>query len=300
MKHKTGTRALSWLLSLALMLSLLPGMSLTALAEETTDKTVAGLGTSAIGNPTSTTTEATAWAGSYVYYGKYDGTTPTKYRVLDKASNDFGVSGGSLLLDCNTVLYSTAFGSSNAWASSSLRSGLQGDAFLSKEGVFTDQEKAAIAESTKSEAVTEDGSSAPNNIGYYSYVALDNDTVFVLDAKEVSRASYGYASSGTRKKNGEARNRWWLRSVYTPKSSKEGSSVSEYGGLYDYTLSGSWGVCPAFNVSLSSVIFSSEIPDESGSYKLTLKDDALGIAVTDAKKSGKKWKYAYDTIHCKW
>ena len=102
MEHKARTKALSWLLSLAMVLSLLPGMSIPALAEETTGKTIAGLGTSAIGNPTSTTAEATAWAGSYVYYGKYDGTSPTKYRVLDKASNDFGVDGGSLLLDCDT------------------------------------------------------------------------------------------------------------------------------------------------------------------------------------------------------
>ena len=35
MKHKTSTKALSWLLSLALMLSLIPGMSLTAYADTT-------------------------------------------------------------------------------------------------------------------------------------------------------------------------------------------------------------------------------------------------------------------------
>ena len=253
--------------------------------------TIAGLGTSAIGNPTSITADATAWAGSYVYYGKYND-TPTKYRVLDKASNDFGVDGDSLLLDCNTVLYSAAFGSSNAWSSSSLRSGLQGDAFLNKTGVFTEQEKAAIASSTKPEAVTGDGSSAPNNLQYYSYVALDKDTVFALDAKEVCRSNYGYSSKDTRKKSGVARNRWWLRSVYTPKSN-QGSSVDEYGGLYNYSLSGpfglaSWGVSPAFNVRLSSVIFASVITGTAGEagaeYKLTLKDDNLGIALTSGKK----------------
>ena len=35
MKHKTRTKALSWLLSLALALSLLPGMSLPAYADNT-------------------------------------------------------------------------------------------------------------------------------------------------------------------------------------------------------------------------------------------------------------------------
>ena len=40
----------------------------------------------------------TTLSGSYVYYGKYDGENPTKYRVLDKASDKFGVTGGSLFL----------------------------------------------------------------------------------------------------------------------------------------------------------------------------------------------------------
>ena len=39
MKHKTRTKALSWLLSLALVLSLLSGMSLTALAAKADDQT---------------------------------------------------------------------------------------------------------------------------------------------------------------------------------------------------------------------------------------------------------------------
>ena len=34
MKHKTGTKALSWLLSLAMLFSLVPGMGLTAYAAD--------------------------------------------------------------------------------------------------------------------------------------------------------------------------------------------------------------------------------------------------------------------------
>ena len=44
MKQKTRTKALSWLLSLALVLSLLPGMSLTAFAAG--DSYIDGSGTS--------------------------------------------------------------------------------------------------------------------------------------------------------------------------------------------------------------------------------------------------------------
>ena len=39
----------------------------------------------------------------YVYYGSYNG-KPVKYRVLDKDSLDYGVEGGSMLLDCDTVV----------------------------------------------------------------------------------------------------------------------------------------------------------------------------------------------------
>lgn len=277
-----------------MVLSLVPGMSITALAEETTDKTVAGLGTSAIGNPTSTETTASAWAGSYVYYGKYDGTNPTKYRVLDKASSDFGVSGGSLLLDCNTALYMDRFDSSSSkeWSKSSLRTGLNGDKFLTKSGNFTEQEKAAIASSTKTEKSANDGPGQNN----YNFVSLSGEKVFVLDAAELTRTSYGYSSdtsysnSGTRKKD----NVYWQRSFLegeingannaccvTVKGAFSKSSPSS-NPIFD-------NVSPAFNVSLSSVIFASVITGTAGEagaeYKLTLKDDALGIAVTSGIKA---------------
>lgn len=158
-KTKFFKKGVALLLSAAMAVTIVPVMDAPKKAKATSDKTVAGLGTSAISNPTSTGSSATAWAGSYVYYGKYDGTNPTKYRVLDRASNDFGVSGGSLLLDCDTTLYNAAFHDSNnnIWSSSSLRSGLQGNAFLEKSGVFTAQEKGAIVASTKSAAAQNDG-----------------------------------------------------------------------------------------------------------------------------------------------
>jgi hypothetical protein len=46
------------------------------------------------------------------------------------------------------------------------------------------------------------------------------------------------------------------------------------------------GVSPAFNVNLSSVIFSSLISSESDSYKLTLKDDNLGIMSGSVTRDG--------------
>ena len=84
-----------------------------AQAETTsTKKTIAGLGTSVIADPTAPTSDEAAWTGSYVYYGNYDadgdGTAePVKYRVLDASTTEFG--GTTMLLDCDSILYETEF-----------------------------------------------------------------------------------------------------------------------------------------------------------------------------------------------
>jgi len=295
-KRKLGKKLLSFVLTLVMVFSTMTGIvpfmdtSMTVKAE-VADKTVAGLGTSAIINPTSTESSAAAWAGNYVYYGKYDGTSPTKYRVLDRASSDFDVAGGSLLLDCDTTLYNAKFhdDKNNTWSSSSLKSGLQGTAFLNKLGVFTEQEKGAIASSTKSTYAQNDGSGDEKD---HIYAALSADTVFVLDGKEASRASYGYASNGTRKKSGTAnlQNSWWMRSS-TKVPSLAGFVYGGDGIFYNYGGGKEIGVCPAFNINLSSVIFSSIITGTAGEagaeYKLTLLDDKMSIALTSGQKVAK-------------
>ncbi len=48
----------------------------------------------------------TAWTGSYVWYGNYEG-NPVRYRVLYPHSTEYG--GDTMLLDCDTVLYSAVF-----------------------------------------------------------------------------------------------------------------------------------------------------------------------------------------------
>ncbi len=119
------------------------------------EKTITGLGTGAIGNPVPPEDKDTPWTGSYVYYGKYDGINPTKYRVLDKATTKFG--GNTLFLDCDSTLYTAKFDSDgafnaeghdpNEWAYSDVKKGLSGNAFLEKDGCFTGLEIKAIAES---------------------------------------------------------------------------------------------------------------------------------------------------------
>ncbi len=271
--------------------------SLFAVTAYGADKTITGLGTGAIGNPTVPANENSAWRGSFVYYGKYDGTNPTKYRVLDKASTDFGVSGGSLLLNSNSTLYNAKFdedGSANSpatkadeWAYSDVKRGLNGGSFLAKEGNLTAAESAAIAESTKAAASGGDGT-GKSGLGYAS---LSGDKIFLLDAKEVTRSSYGY--SGTygfyvenRRKSG-SESWWWLRSPLS-RSDDTGAGIVANNGAVDVCYVGiDDGVSPAFNVNLSSVIFSSLVYGTAGQpgaeYKLTLSDNKIEIKVPEGE-----------------
>ena len=279
-------------------------------------KAVTGLGTGAIINPGSPTTTA-PWRGSYVYYGKYNGRKPTRYRILDKVSGDFRVSGGSMLLDCDRTLYRSRFDCdgyanpgarrANVWACSDVKSGLNGDLFLMKPGNLTDAERDAIAPSVKTAAAPGDGGGWTSLAG----TALFGEKIFLLDAKEATRASYGY--SGT---HNNATNRvkagvridwkidvktkiktsraswWWLRSPYSYIDRYAGSVDSD-GEVSGYNVDGYRGVSPAFNVGLPSVIFSSLIRSSESSpdagkygaeYKLTLKDSGLSVAAGTATR----------------
>ena len=308
--YKNKGRIVKGVLSFALVLVMffgtLPGMPfvMTARAGSAApEKTITGLGTGAITNPVQPANEDYDWSGSYVYYGKYDGTNPTKYRVLDKASDKFGITGGSLFLDCDSVLYDAAFdndgvansGASkpNEWAYSDVKAGLNGENFLTKTGNFTLAEKSAIAGSTVSAHALVVGSKAGQVSNwtaslFKNYTPLNGEQIFLLDAEDASNIAYGYSTTdsgvGNRKKTGSD-SCWWLRSANS-NSSINASYVFDGGGVTIDNVKSSFGVSPAFNVNLSSVIFSSLISSESeiaagspgAEYKLTLKDGGLSIA----------------------
>ena len=298
---------LSFAMTLTMVSGMIPGTSfvMTARAESAaSEKTITGLGTGAITNPDEPANTTDAWSGSYVYYGKYDGTNPTKYRVLDKASDKFGVTGGSLFLDCDSVLYNAAFdndgnentGASNPneWAYSDVKTGLNGERFLTKEGNFTPAEKSSIAGSTVAAHALVVGSEAGQVDGWIqstvvNYTPLTGEQIFLLDAEDASNIAYGYSTIvsgvGNRRKTG-SNSELWLRS---PISIGDFAAVRVCadGKVYLCNVTYSLGVSPAFNVNLTSVIFSSLIPSsgssiESGQpgaeYKLTLKDGGLSIA----------------------
>ena len=250
------------------------------------------LGTSGIGAPSSDESN-TAWTGNYVYYGKYN-SQPVKYRVLDPNSTVFDEELPTLLLDCDTTLYNAKFHFSDAdkigWNHSDVKSGLNGDLFLNgtKDNIanFTDIEKSAIIKSVKSNAATgvkADGDGDP----LLTWEPLRAHQIFLLDAKEADNSSYGYSNANTRKKSDTISDGWWLRSSvdWNVNSWAAGYVKSDSGSFWTApVIKDTVGVSPAFNVNLSSVIFSSVISgseDYGKEYKLTLKDTGFGIAVTD-------------------
>ena len=237
-------------------------------------KTIAGLGTSVMANPT-VPEENSAWKGSYVYFGKYNG-EPVKYRVLDNNTTDFG--GTTMLLDCDSILFERKFhDNSNVWADSAIRTYLN-NTFLSLS--YSSMEQNAIAGSTKTSAAGADG----NGWEYVDYAPLSGEKIFLLDAKEASRLSYGYPPNqyveyNSRNKDGGID--WWLRSPYTLDDSDAGYVRRGHIGSCGVRFS-IIGVSPACNINLSSVLFSSVISGTAGQtgaeYKLTILDSGMNIA----------------------
>ena len=252
------------------------------------DKTITGLGTGAITNPIvpGTQGDTANWDGSYVYYGKYNSNS-VKYRVLTKSTSEF--DGETMLLDCDGILIYMQHHNSTtsySWADSKINAWLNGNDFYNSEDVFTPQEKNAIAASTKSD-FSNDGSGRAE----YATQNLSGEHAFLLDAKEVTRPSYGYADNGTgadynKKKNGST-SWWWLRSH---QENVVPNLVLSTHIIFRDSSSANAGVSPALNINLSSVIFSSLISGTTGSvgaaYKLTIADDNLDITPGTVTRNG--------------
>lgn len=259
-----------------------------------------------ITDPVQPSSESDTWKGCYLYYGKFDG-APVKYRILDANTTDFN-SEATMFLDCDSVLEKRQFHSvkmaingqsrSDDWKYSDLYFYLNSQA-ATKDGdgytynktdtgflatAFTKAEQDAIAESTH----TKDSENYHGNwdVGiqkdnYHLYVDLTGDKIFILDQKEVNYDKYGYYSytaneSINRKKylNGEAV-WWWLR------SNRVGQGDRVRAIRYDGTnqlgnIILEYGVSPAFNLKLSSILFTTA--SESGTRSAGKPDFALTSA----------------------
>ncbi len=301
---KKKAKIMSLILSAAMGIPLLPvvsnGKSVRAdgftKSKENTRLSVTG-----IGSPKAPESKNDAWTGNYVWFGKYDG-NPIKFRVLAPTTDRFSGETGenTLFLDSDMTLYSANYDSDkkmDSWAKSSVRSGLQGNKFLTKSNGLTGPEVAAIAESTIASHDLVVGTEAGNVCSYVkkefeTYVPLDKDTVFLLDAEDVSNLAYGYAIDEValnRVKNSFDTGkplRWWLRSI---DDVEVGCLVEDNGEFNDLKMSFYGGIAPAMNLKHESVLFSTEIkaPNKSGyngEYKLTVLDKDLHIEIPVKKQ----------------
>lgn len=248
------------------------------------DQSNTSFGVSAIGNPTSTGTSSD-WAGSYVYFGTYEG-NPIKFRVLQKDSTAHTAS-PALFLDSDVILETMSFDDdSDSWADSEVKTWLN-DTFL-KSPNFTSVEIGAVPDTRieKEHDLTQSTVSRWAVSVYSKYVPLSGEQVFLLDAEEASNSLYGYditdESCVSRIKTG-GDGAWWLRSAFKAGPGRAGI-VSDTGYLGSIKVDTStYGVAPALNVNQGSIIFTTEVESESNAYKLTLSDSNLTISVPDGQ-----------------
>ena len=268
-------------------------------------------GTPGITNPAVGKSTDKPWTGSYVYFGTYNG-SPIKYRVLDSDTTTFSKDNNTktMLLDCDSLLFYSKFDdNSNEWSTSYLKRYLnseKGEGYdYSSEGflttAFTSSEQSAIASSTK----IVDSSDGNEEIGrYFKWSTLNDDKIFLLDAKEACNTSYGYSKVGgaiNRKKTGNNNDTtsWWLRSAVIPVTNAIGIVSDEFLAFENSVPSKKVYVSPDLNVNLSSILLSSATgvgktsaitkdsnqinTIASNEWKLTLKDAGKTVNVTKNK-----------------
>lgn len=221
------------------------------------DRTVS-LGTGRIAAP-SLPEEGKAWNGDYVYFGTYED-EPVRWRVLD-TSGDAGSSSaaGGFLLQSDRILETMPFEDgedhagqhgngalpANQWSVSDIRAWLRGnDAFLSGDH-FSKREKEAIMRTTAAK-----GESPEESL---QSVALNKDTVFLLDVSDLANERYGYSCEDGIV-NGKWDRAWWLRSAYTKSGSGAGCILSGGQVFRDFVIERN-GVVPALNLDPSGILF---------------------------------------------
>lgn len=206
--------------------------------------------------PASTSGDARAWAGDYIYFGTHGG-NPIKFRVLNPREANFGDT--TILLDSDAILEQRPFGTDSVkdvqtnWTNAPLRTwcnGTNAGQFLSG---FTAGEQNAIIASTK--ASKTGAGEFPSES--YGYKAISGDKVFLLDASEANYSGYGYANDATRIKQGGI-GEWWLRST-NPDVNDAVCTVYSDGNIYNYYFSNyaKVGVSPVINIDLDAVLLTS-------------------------------------------
>lgn len=232
-------RILSTLLTLCMLFCLVP-TGVFAEGETATGSAAIQLGTDALSKNVNTATAPT------VYFGQDHENNPGAWRVIDYDENSAaGIAGNMTLLAANNMGLSK-FGASNAYADSALKEAIDAlaDKLTAKE---TDAvEKRTLASGNYDEENT-DGVAGP---------AVSNAVFWPLSSKEANAVKEDLRVVDP-EHPGWASSYWWLRSPdedYSTAFVAGRGEVRYYGG---YSTSKEFGVRPAFDLNLDSVLFAS-------------------------------------------
>ena len=232
-------RILSILLTLCMLFCLVP-TGVFAEGETATGSAAIQLGTDALSKNVNTATAPT------VYFGQNHENNPGAWRVIDYDGNSAaGIAGNMTLLAANNMGLSK-FGASNAYADSALKEAIDAlaDKLTAKE---TDAvEKRTLASGNYDEENT-DGVAGP---------AVSNAVFWPLSSKEANAVNNDLRVVDP-EHPGWASSYWWLRSPdedYSTAFVAGRGEVRYYGG---YSTSKEFGVRPAFDLNLDSVLFAS-------------------------------------------
>lgn len=232
-------RILSILLALCMLFCLVP-TGVFAEGETATGSAAIQLGTDALSKNVNTASAPT------VYFGQNQENKPAAWRVIGYDGNGVTSAQGDITLLAANNMGLSKFGASNAYADSALKEAIDAlaDKLTAKE---TDAvEKRTLASGNYDEENT-DGVAGP---------AVSNAVFWPLSSKEANAVNNDLRVVDP-EHPGWASSYWWLRSPdedYSTAFVAGRGEVRYYGG---YSTSKEFGVRPAFDLNLDSVLFAS-------------------------------------------
>lgn len=309
MKKNVFRRGMAFALSTAVAVSIVPPLGTGSTAKAASDASPVryevNLGMSSL------YTDSTSWSkstGAKVYYGNLTdatGKSPVAYRVLGKSTEtqSVGAAQDYVLLDSDSILYRSYFDeSSGGWNGSYLERLLNSkyvDSRNAEQGAMFSKVEAnllmptTLKENTYTIRTYLEGESGTESVKDEAA----EDYIFILSAKEI-RNLYADKQSTNKNVSGDY---WWLR------SSKDNSmKVVWLDSLGNFQLDAECmddniGVCPAFNMNTSGVLFSTAVGFDKkkaitassaqikesavNDWTLTLKDTNKTIQLTSGKEA---------------
>ena len=218
-----------------------------------------------------------------VYFGQNHENNPAAWRVIGYDGNGVTSAQGDITLFAAYNMGWSKFGSSAAYADSALKEAI--DTLAEK---LTTEENAAVKKQTLAS-----GSYNRENTDCVAGAQVDNAVFWPLSTAEASAVNNDLRIAD-REHQYWASSYWWLRSPGAKNrdvASVDGFANIDHDGI---DISNIWGVRPAFNLNMNSVLFASaavggkpdggltEVSKYSGNeWKLTLLDSSRSFAVTE-------------------